>query len=374
MKNKNYLSFFSGALGLDLGLEKAGLEPLAYNEFNPKIYGTIKKNRPEISLITESILDLSKDKIFEIANLKEDTEIFLMAGGPPCQPFSTNGKRLSFLDERGNALVKYLQLILEIKPKYFILENVRGMLSAALIKEDGTNDKPGTVLKYILEQFNNSGYSLNFNLYDTSLYGVPQKRERFVLIGCLGEEKVPSVRPSGKKVKTVKEAFSKLNDEKMEYTEYSKAQLEVFKKIPMGGNWRDLSKKDQEKYMGGSLDSSGGRTGYFRRLNWDKAAPTLVTSPKMKSTGLCHPVLDRPLSIEEYAALQTFPKSWKFVGSTNDKYVQIGNAVPVEFAYALAKHILEFDKGQKILEPIKKLSRYNNTLMKDWLKFYNFSE
>lgn len=115
-----------------------------------------------------------------------------------------------------------------------------------------------------------------------------------------------------------------------------------------GEDWRDLPEELQAEAMGGAIDSEGGRTSYFRRLKWNEPSPTLVCSPTQKSTCLCHPEQNRPLSIKEYARIQGFPDDWKFSGSVSSIYKQIGNAVPVKLAEAIGKTIINSTEKQKV--------------------------
>jgi DNA (cytosine-5)-methyltransferase 1 len=137
--------------------------------------------------------------------------------------------------------------------------------------------------------------------------------------------------------------------------------------LQAGQNWRNLPPELQEKAMGASYHSGGGKTGFLRRLAWDKPSPTLVTCPTMPATDLCHPDEDRPLSVEEYAAIQTFPSDYVFEGSLADKYRQIGNAVPCQFGKLIGEHIIAFDEGRLNSEGNKKkLSRYVGTDHLSW--------
>ena len=113
-----------------------------------------------------------------------------------------------------------------------------------------------------------------------------------------------------------------------------------------GQNWRDLPNAVQKEAMGNSWFAGGGKTGFYRRLAWDKPAPTLVTRPTMKATDLCHPDELRPLSVEEYAAIQTFPLEFKFAGNLDSQYRQIGNAVPCVFGEAIRQHVLNSMKAR----------------------------
>jgi len=137
--------------------------------------------------------------------------------------------------------------------------------------------------------------------------------------------------------------------------------------LKAGQNWRDLPSQVQQTAMGASWFAGGGKTGFYRRLSWDKPSPTLVTRPTMPATDLCHPKELRPLSVEEYAAIQTFPKSHIVCGRLDDQYRQIGNAVPCLFGEAIARHLIAFDQG--IAETVNigtKMSRYMGTDHESW--------
>lgn len=375
MSKYKYLSFFSGALGLDIGLEKAGLECLAVNEFDKQACETIKINKPDLKLYDCDIRNLTGKQLLKDLNLKPK-ELFLIVGGCPCQAFSTVGKRLGLADERGNVALHFLDIISEVKPQYVIIENVRGLLSSPLNyvphkdrdPEYGNqyNDLSGSTLFYLCQKLKQSGYSVSFNLYDTSLFGVPQKRERIVLIASLGKTEVPYLSNYEKKIQTVKDALKNVSAQ--EWVNFRPKHLKFFKKLSSGQNWKNLSVKDQKEAMGASFFSGGGKTGFYRRLDWNKPSPTLVTSPIMPATMIGHPQENRPLSVEEYAAIQTFPANYQFVGKTLDKYKQIGNAVPCLFGQKIGEHLINFHEGK--LEPNHSISfsRYKNTDHKSWIE------
>lgn len=140
--------------------------------------------------------------------------------------------------------------------------------------------------------------------------------------------------------------LSNLDIEEHHYVEYSEERLRYMRMIPKGGgNWRDLRIYGEDEdvvkeAMGGAYTSGGGKVGFFRRVHIDKPCPTLLTSPMQKSTNLGHPYEDRPLSIEEYLAIQEFPKGYKVAGSLTQQYIQIGNAVPIRLAEVLGKSII----------------------------------
>ena len=377
----NVISMFSGAMGLDNGIERAGLDIRLCVEIQHAMAETIRANKPDVPLIEDDVRNYSGMELKAIAGLKNDEEVFLVCGGPPCQAFSTAGKRLGFDDDRGNVFLKYIDLIGEIRPKYFLLENVRGLLSASYSstakgEESGDTEKPskGSALLYALDKIRQIGYSATFTLYDTANYGVPQRRERVIILGSRDGYRIPLIPPSHskdgknglKKWQTFRNAVAGLKT--CTAAPIPNKRLKYFKMLGPGEYWKNLPDAVQRDAMGKSYDLPGGKTGFYRRLAWDEPSPTLVTCPTMPATDLMHPIEDRALSIEEYARIQMFPDRWQFKGSMADIYRQIGNAVPVGMGYAAARHLLWFDslsESQKanvqLVDPAAEYSRYRNT-------------
>ena len=381
MKKIRALSFFSGAMGLDIGLEKAGIDVILACESEKFIRDTIKLNRPKIKVL-EDINNYSAKEIRKEAGLKSKEKIDLIVGGPPCQAFSTAGKRLSINENRGIVFIKYLELIKELNPTYFVIENVRGLLSVPLKhvphdKRKGklkTKEEKGGTLNYILNYLNNIGYKVSFNLYNSANFGSPQIRERVIIIGNK-KEKLPYLTPTHsqhgefglKPWKTFKAAVKGLHNINHDYVKFPESRLKYYKKLKEGQNWRNLPLKLQKEALGNSYYLGGGKTGFLRRLGWNKPSPTLVTDPMMPATDLAHPVENRPLSIQEYKRIQEFPDDWKLAGSIRNQYKQVGNAVPVSLGRAIGKlivnHILK--KKIKIINNFK-YSRYLYTSELNW--------
>jgi len=350
------MSFFSGAFGLDIGLEEAGFDTIWANEIEKDFANTIKLNRPKINVSQADMTTLDPMQIMKELKVKKG-EIDLFAGGPPCQSFSTAGKRLSVGDARGNLMLHYIQWIDIFRPKYFILENVKGLLSAPIKHtphaQRGKDWKPtaeeahGSALRLVLAEIEKIGYKVDYKLLNTADYGVPQARERVVMLGSRDGDLLEFPKPTHSKTSenglkpwvTLRDAFDGLNEKEPEFSNYSENRLKFLRQVPMGGNWRSLPAEVQEEAMGGAYKSGGGKVGFYRRLNWDKPSPTVTTSPHQKATDMCHPELDRPLSVREYARIQQFPDDWQFVGKTAQKYKQIGNAVPVGLGNAIGKSI-----------------------------------
>ncbi|MBF0312013.1 MAG: DNA cytosine methyltransferase [Oligoflexia bacterium] len=380
--NRRYLSFFSGALGLDLGLEKAGLEVVAYNEKDKNCCKTIRLNRPNTPLYECDIRELSAAKLLKENNLQIG-ELFAIVGGPPCQAFSTAGRRNSLNDERGNVFLHFIDLISALKPKYLVIENVRGILSAPLSHRPhnqrgphspplNKDELPGGALAFIMQKLHLAGYTPSFTLYNTAHFGVPQIRERVVILAGLKKKEIPYLLPTHPERSSwisLQDTIGVLkNSRTHEHINFPEKRLKFFRFLKSGENWRNLPEHLKKEAMGKSIASGGGRTGFYRRLDWNAPSPTLVTSPTMPATDLCHPEFERPLSVEEYAAIQTFPEKYQFHGKTLDKYKQIGNAVPCTFGKIIGEHLLQFEEGSLEKKFIPgKLSRYLNTDHKSWM-------
>lgn len=382
VESMNIISFFSGAGGMDLGFKKAGFNINLAVEIDPIMCQTLENNFKDSSMkiYQQNILTTTSKEILEQANIYKN-EITGMIGGSPCQSFSTAGKRTAFEDERGQAMIKYIDLINEIQPVFFVLENVKGLLSAALkhipldtrLLNKNQNvtlkpeEQPGSAFQFVLNRI--KGYELHYKVLNSADYGVPQKRERVFLIGirkdfnnnpiCNYEFPIPthskdidypldlfsltSESYSKEKWISFQEATAHLDTCNMNFQKYSENRLKYMKLIPKGGgNWRDLKQYGEtlvKDAMKGAYKSGGGKVGFFRRIKSDEPAPTLLTSPSQNSTNLGHPFEDRPLSIEEYLAIQQFPQDYKVAGTLMEQYKQIGNAVPVGLAYAVANSI-----------------------------------
>ena len=380
-----FISFFSGACGLDIGLEAAGFKCLAVNEVDPVACRTIRKNWPERRVYESDIRQLSAESLCFDLGIRP-RELFAIAGGPPCQAFSTAGRRMGLNDERGNVFLHFIDLIAALQPKYAVFENVRGLLSAPLMHRPHDQrgkgfprlnryEMPGGALAYILKKLEDSGYSTTFTLYNTANYGVPQARERLVFFASRQGEEIPFIEPThdekglhGRmKWKTLKDAIGGLCGLEHHAAKFPDSRLKFYKLLQSGQNWRNIPSNLQEEAMGGSWNAGGGKTGFYRRLSWDKPSPTLVTRPNMKATDLCHPEELRPLSVEEYAAIQTFPREYIVEGRLDDQYRQIGNAVPCLFGKAIGEHLIAFDEGKLATERRSgKMSRYTGTDHASW--------
>jgi len=366
-KKPAFISLFSGAMGLDLGLESAGMKNSGCLELDKWACKTIRRNRPDLPLVEGDIRNWSGAELLKKIG---SHDIQLICGGPPCPSFSTAGRRQSFGDPRGEVMFDFLRIINELRPPFFIMENVRGILSAA-IKHVPLSERPskgraftaaeqkGSVLRLLKDEFGRMNYTVTVELVNAADYGVPQKRERVVFIGSRDGFQVSMPPPmyvsSGDmftpRWRTLADALTGLHEENPEITPFSTARKKYLRLLKEGQNWRALPKGILPEAMGGAYASGGGKVGFYRRLSFDRPSPTVSTSPVQKSTCLCHPTALRPLSVREYARIQQFPDDWIFEGSTAEKYRQIGNAVPVGLGHQIGRSILKYIVNYENLSP-----------------------
>lgn len=338
------VSLFSGAMGLDLGLERAGIQAIVCAESDPSCAQTIALNRPKIKVLAD---------VREVSQSTVPKNPFLVSAGFPCQPFSTAGKRASFSDPRGLLAFEFGRVVKELQPRFFVAENVKGLASAPVPWDEGK-----TALQEILDNFASLGYKTVHGLLMAADYGVPQFRERIIIVGSRDGEDIflplPTHFPKHQNIdmrwKTLREAIYRWRAPCDEFAKFPESRLGFLRLVPPGSNWRSLPLELQREAMGGAFESGGGKMGFFRRLSWDEPCPTLTTSPNQKATMLCHPDEDRPLSVGEYAAIQQFPQEWKFAGPVGDKYRQIGNAVPIGLGEAIGRAIQQASIGYKGIE------------------------
>lgn len=360
--NRDVISLFSGAMGLDIGLEEAGLNVAIGQDFELACVKTMKANGHNV--LGGDIREIKPETLLEMTGLKVG-EPFMICGGPPCQPFSTAGKRLGINDPRGSLFMDFIRMIDYIKPRFFIMENVKGIVSAPLkhvpVEERDGNDpeqQMGTVLDIILSEFNKLGYKTVYGILDAVNYGVPQFRERFILIGSRDNEDIFLPVPTHFQMhqdpnyrwKTVGEAIKDLENEDGECGKLTPERKKYLRMVPEGGNWKDLPQEVIREAMGGAYESGGGKVGFYRRLSYAQPSPTITTAPAQKATMLCHPIQDRPLSVHEYARIQQFPEEWVFTGTTAAKYKQIGNAVPVGLAKAIGEAVIAVADKNAVVE------------------------
>ena len=322
------LSLFSGCGGLDLGFKKANFDIVAANEFDKTIWKTFELNHPETSLI-------KKDSRKIDADMDLPKNIDGIIGGPPCQSWSEAGSLKGINDERGQLFFDYIRILKNKKPKFFLAENVSGMLANRHI--DAVNN--------IMQLFSNCGYDVSLNLVNAKDYAVPQERKRIFYIGFRKDLNVNFQFPDGSTILdsqkiTLKQTIFDLQDTAI-------PALEKNKHNPKAIN-------NNEYYTGSYSPIFMSRN---RIKNWDEQAFTVQASgrqcqlhpqaPKMQkistnkyifAKGKEH--LYRRLTVREIARIQGFPDDFKFdYININDAYKMIGNAVPINLSFEIAKAI-----------------------------------
>jgi DNA (cytosine-5)-methyltransferase 1 len=337
------LSFCSGVGGLDLGLERAGFKVILASETDPDARATVAANRPGLPVLGD-LRDCTPADIRAAADIG-NLDIDLVAAGPPCQTFSTAGKHRGTADERGEVLPKFVALALALAPRYIVVENVRGLMLDAAFDQ-------------VLKTFQDGGYAVSWNLYDSAYFGAPQRRERVIIIGSKNG-RVPHLTPTHSDRpedglppwRTLRDAIGDMGGIEHHGARYSPKRLECWQALRAGAR-------------------PGSRPDYYRRLTWNEPAMTLLTNPSNFLSGCCHPEHDRPLSVEEYKRVQGFPDHWKVCGNLRSRYRQLGNAVPVPLGQAVGRTIIEHMRTRRSEDPVPgfRYSRHHHSSDRKWNK------
>jgi len=375
------LDLFSGAGGLSLGLEmNQNFKTVVATDLFKSSLDTLKYNMPDIEIIFGDILNKNIKK--KIINESKKRNVNMVVGGPPCQGFSNKGKKLGLKDPRNFLFLEYLDIVKELKPEIFIIENVKTLITAS----------NGYFINEIQDKFRNLGYIVSYHVLRASDYGVPQNRERTFIIGSKTIAFNFSLLEKTNKITTVKDAISDLNylnsgegNVVMDYinkpqsqyqkiirnnskklfnhtaTTHSKIAIYKLSLIPAEKGKEFLPKK--------LLGNQKFKTTWCR-LEWGKVSPTIDTRFDTPSNGKnSHPVLNRSITPREAARIQSFPDSFKFLGSKTEICRQIGNAVPPLLAKALADAIeLQYTTKKKLES--KKMKLYCDDAYNKIHEFY----
>ncbi len=319
------VELFAGAGGMALGLENAGLKSSLLVEIDKHAVATLRTNRPAWNVIHDDVANLNYT---DLAQDQTISECDVVVGGFPCQAFSYAGNKQGFADTRGTLFFEFARCIEALRPKIAIGENVRGLL----------RHDHGRTLKTMVKVLQDLGYNVAYHVLRAQYLDVAQKRERLIIVAVRADCDIPALFPKEKDyVITLGEALDGVPESPGQT--YSAAKRDVLALVPPGGYWRDLPDEVQRAYMKKSYHLSGGKTGMARRLSFDEPSLTLTCSPAQKQTERCHPSETRPLTVREYARVQSFPDDWVFSGSISAQYKQIGNAVPVNLAFHVGRAI-----------------------------------
>ncbi len=335
------ISLFSGAGGLDLGLEAAGFETILATDIDEHSCNALTKNKEyclskkkpflnNAQILCEDITKLTGNDLLEITGLKIG-ELDLLAGGPPCQAFSVFGNRKGANDPRGQLVFHYLRLIAEIKPKAFVFENVSGLL---------TVDK-GQTFKELSEKLSNPVEGLNYTLsilrLNSSNFGVPQFRDRIFIIGSL----------TGKKIKSIDSITSDASELQFGCLPFRTVRdgLRNIKPIGHKGTHNHIGRVHSERIIKRYSEMKFGQRDHFTRINRldpDRPSYTIVVGSNAGGgKGHVHPYEAREVTPRESARMQCFPDWWWFSGTSRHPIRQVGNAVPTLLAFAVGKQVLK---------------------------------
>lgn len=332
-KKPRLVSLFSGCGGLDKGFELAGYERVWANDFDKDAQAIFKLNLGEID---------SRD-IREVPE-KDIPECDILTAGFPCQPFSNAGNRKGVYDSRGTLYLECLRIIESKHPRVVLFENVKGLLSSK--HQNGKK-----LIEVIQEDLEKLGYIVNYKVVNASDYGVPQNRERMILVAFteeLGKKfEYPEIQTnkSGLTLRNILDIPKGLPNQVA--WDLSPQAMGMVQLIPEGGSWKSIPydklaprfqriADDPKKYHAPN---------FYRRWSRDEICGTITASAQPENCGIVHPTEDRRFTIREIARIQTFPDDYIFIDDSKKNitamYKVIGNAVPVHLAEVIARAIME---------------------------------
>lgn len=354
MKKYNVIDLFAGIGGLSYGFSKnKKFEIIMANEIEKDIAYGYQLNHPNVKVLNKDIKNIEESELLEILSGRK---IDIVVGGPPCQSYSTLGKRE--LDDRSQLFKEYCRLLRILDPKIFIFENVKGLISMS----------GGNLLKEIILEFKKLDYDVKYEILNAMDYGVPQSRERIIIVGVKGKnnykypkkthgenlkpyvtlknaigdlDRIKSGQTSNKYIGEIDNEFLKFVRDTENLTEHivpknNENMIKIMETLKEGQDKNDLPESIRPK-------SGYGNT--YAKLWWNKPSTTITRNFSTPSSSRCiHPIDSRPLSTREGARLQSFPDSYIFYGNSSLKKLEIGNAVPPLLSLKLVEEI------EKILE------------------------
>lgn len=364
MTNKpTAIDLFCGAGGLSEGLRQAGFDVLAGNDFDKHAGSTFAATHPSAKFIGGSIRDLSATDFLEVTGLKPG-DLDCLAGGPPCQGYSVYNHQRGMHDERSHLFREYLRIVEGLRPKWLVMENVTGIMSAG----------EGEAFQSVLAGIKSLGYHVEAKILRAEDYGIPQERRRVVFIG--NRVGLPILWPEkthGEGLKpftTIRDALSDLpllqNGEDRGVERYQREpgseyqqelrigsdkvhnhsasrlgsiNIERMAFIPQGGSWRDIPVDLLPAGMKRAKRSD--HTKRYGRMRWEGLSCTVLTKCDIHWGAYIHPDQDRSITVREAARIQSFPDWFHFKGPRTDQFVQVGNAVPPMLGRRIGEAVLE---------------------------------
>ncbi len=376
------IDLFCGAGGITQGFRQAGYHCLYANDFNPEAIETFKHNHPSTSVECKSIEDVSAAALRKTLGIQKG-DLDVLVGGPPCQGFSINAPSRFLNDPRNSMFKHYARFVEEFSPKAFVFENVPGLLSMA----------DGAIFEKILQVFSELGYQLSVKILFGPHYGIPQERWRLILLGsqyseiahpgpthfakgranfrggstltipldCADAKRLLPAVNVGDAIRDLPRLTMGEGAEEVGYTsdtvsayalqlrnpngitfnhfaaKLAKQNIDRMRHVPPGGSWRDIPHALLPRGMQQARKSD--HTKRYGRLSFEGLSGTVLTKCDPHWGTVFLPDQDRTLSVREAARLQSFPDQYRFLGSRVSQYVQVGNAVPVLMAMAIANAV-----------------------------------
>lgn len=327
------VSLFSGCGGLDLGFEMAGFKRVWANDFDPDAQRVFRKNLGEID--GRDIREVPASDI---------PKCDIVLAGFPCQPFSNAGNRKGIHDSRGKLYQECLRIVAEKKPKVFLFENVKGLLSSKYV--DGRK-----LVNVIAEDLNNLGYRVTYSVLNASHYSVPQKRERLIMVGVLKTLDVHFCFPSRKTSKdlTLRNTILNIPADVPNQKDWplSPQAMSMLNYIPQGGSWKNIPYEELAPRFKRIRDNMVRyhSPNFYRRFALDEINGTITAAAQPENCGIIHPLYNRRYTIREIARIQSFPDNFIFFDETLKDivamYKVIGNAVPPLMGKAIGEAIME---------------------------------
>ena len=352
MKKYNVIDLFAGVGGLSYGFSHiSNFDIILANEIEPDIAKAYSLNHSNVNMLNCDIASLTESKLKECL---KDKQIDLVVGGPPCQSYSTLGKRQ--MDDRANLFMQYKRILKILNPKAFVFENVVGLLSM-----DG-----GKLFLKIQKEFESIGYILKYKVLNAVDYGVPQLRERVILVGMKNTNNFEYPKPTHgdglkpyvtlkdaigdlPKIKSGESSDKYLNENSNDFIDFVRKDNDILTEHSAPKNGQHLIRIMETLKDGESKDDLPDdirpKSGYgntYAKLWWEKPSTTITRNFACPSSSRCiHPRDSRAMSIREGARLQSFPDDYIFYGSDGMKRLEIGNAVPPLLSIAIAKEVLK---------------------------------
>ena len=318
------VSTFAGCGGSSLGYRMADGHVLLAAEWESNACDTYRLNHPNTMILERDVATITGAEILKLTGL-EVGELDILDGSPPCQGFSTMGKR-QIQDPRNQLFREYVRLLQELRPRVFVMENVSGLVKGKM--------KP--VFVEILRSLRACGYRVKARLMNAQYYGVPQRRVRVIFIGVRDDLGLEPSHPNPKtKPIILKDALAGLK-QPLEVLRPKGTAAKLAACVKAGEDGSDLRKRFGGKIQDYSLE----------RLSWYKVAPTICRTIRPGQCGLLHPEESRYLSTAELKRIASFPDDYEFTGALEEQWARIGNAVPPRMMHAIATHIRDQILGQ----------------------------